>query len=244
VRAHLSVFMLFVKSSLYKLLGIAALMGLGEFLLFFLCLSREDIDFSAWGLEGYLDKSGVFIVFAAAFLLLSFFLFRMGAGYGSRPRYTLSRLSLSERRIFFLQALANSLLYTLFLLLQLFIAYGLCLLYLKRASAYTSPQTLFLAFYRNDFLHALLPLEDVGGHIRNVFMLLGLGLCAAAFPYKQQRGSFGYEGLLLAILCAFLFPLETGDMNNPAWLILLAIILSYNSLRFVFRREENKNDPS
>ena len=67
---------------------------------------------------------------------------------------------------------------------------------------------MFLAFWRSEYLHALLPMADSALWIRNGLLLISLGLAAAIFPYKQRRGK--YSGSAIAMLPYTLITFERG----------------------------------
>ena len=54
-----------------------------------------------------------------------------------------------------------------------------------KTDAILSNQTVFLAFYRNKFMHSLLPMEDIYGWCTLIFFILMTGGLAAYFARSQ-----------------------------------------------------------
>ena len=73
-----------------------------------------------------------------------------------------------------------------------------------RAGAEAGSQTIFLAFYRSELLHSLIPLEEISRWVRNGVMALGLGACAALEPFLQRRKELPWE-ILAPVSLALLF---------------------------------------
>ncbi len=70
--------------------------------------------------------------------------------------------------------------------MQIFISICIGRVYLEWADPMDrSAQSLFLAFWRNDFLHSLLPLAEVSRWIRNGLMILAMGLVTAFFGGEE-----------------------------------------------------------
>ncbi|NCC68492.1 MAG: hypothetical protein EOM14_09945, partial [Clostridia bacterium] len=96
MKQHLSVLMLAARSTIYNVIGILALLAAAESALFYLVLKKAQ---SGEGccLEEAVTKSGIPLVCAGCFLLLCAALSLNGVEFsGSRFRYTIRRLSVSE----------------------------------------------------------------------------------------------------------------------------------------------------
>ncbi len=241
MKKHLSVFGLFARCSAYKILGILFVMSLAEIGLFvrevkkavatyheLLSLDLVSLD----DLERVMDQSGLFWCFAVALILITVVLCLPGCAFGSQTGYTLRRLSVEERATFFHQAVYNVLIYTVFFAIQIALAFFLCVYYQNTIpESFVSNQTLFLAFYRNEFLHGLLPLSDLALWSRNAALILALGFCAAEFPYKQRRGKYALSILFLLFYGIAFFRRSIGDLFHCILTVLIALlaigILSY-----------------
>lgn len=215
MKQHLSVLGLFARSSLLRVLAVLLAMGGAEIFFFGRALRealvayRADIGNGLLTPERLLDYTAVNVWFAAAFLLITLFLCLPGCEFGAHTGYTLRRLSVSENTVFLWQTVYNILIYLLLAAAQTLISYGLCLWYTAAVPAeLVSNQTVFLAFYRSELLHALLPLADLALWIRNLLLLFSLGLAAALFPCKQRERR--YSGSIIALVPATLLVFERG----------------------------------
>ncbi len=194
IKQHIAVFMLFVRSSLYPVLVLSVLMAAAEWLLFHFAwqtLERQYLD-GATALrnaEVIVDKAGMELVFFAALGILTILLAKMERNMGSRPEYSLYRLNITPKSVCLWQALYNSCCFFLLWAVQAVVAFGLVVYFTHTAeSGLVTNQSLFLAFYRNDFLHAVLPLERMAGWGRNAVWFLALGASIAYDVYCSRRG--------------------------------------------------------
>jgi len=122
--------------------------------------------------------------------------------------------------------------------IQILISYALCRRYIAKADpALTGAQTIFLAFYRSDFLHSLLPLSELSRWIRNVLLLVCLGLAAAHFPYRQRRRKAGESIIAMAALTLVFFSRDLGSFGNDLLVILLSAANMAAVLKSVFGRD-------
>ncbi len=207
IRAHASVFGLYARSSIGKVLGILLLMSGVQMALFakFYFLDHADGK-QIYSFLDYIEMSKVFWICIVGFLLITVTLCVTGTEYGSKTSYTLKRLSVSEKSTFFYQAMYNMFVYILFGAVQLVVVFVMGRIYVETVvTDIPQTQTLFLAFYQNHFLHALLPLEDVLLWWRNFSWLIALGIVTAEFPYVQRRGSKINIALIVMIAMVILF---------------------------------------
>lgn len=187
MKKHLAVFMLIIRYSFYKILGLLAAMTVIETGLFWFAL-RKGGSQDGFGLEYVIEKSHIAIVFWIMFVILDVILISF-VGYEKQEthRYTLMRLSVTRKEIYFLQSSYNILCYVMFWAVQAFIVIFFSFLYVQNAPAeWVTEQTVFLAFYRSQFMHALLPLEDFPYWIQNVLMCIVLGFTSA--DYLKEEG--------------------------------------------------------
>jgi hypothetical protein len=68
-----------------------------------------------------------------------------------------------------------------------------------------------LAFWRNRFLHSLLPLGEVGLWIRNVLLIISFSLAAAEVPYLQRRHEFSSSVIWLTSYTVVFFNKGIGQ---------------------------------
>ena len=238
MKKQLSVFNLMATSSIYKITGLFALMGIIEFFLFRMIMLAGPAETGTFHIEYVFQNSRIPWVFAAAFVLLTILLCLTGYETSSKQGYTLMRLSVSEKQVFGIQALYNTLCYILFCSIQLLIVFLLGFYFTKNAPAeYVTNQTMFLAFYRSDFLHALLPYEDIIIWVKNILLVLSLGICTAGFTMAQRKGKRAYE-LILIIGTAIVFfqaPLDKAEIT--IFCFLLCIVCAGLTLLRVRKKE-------
>ncbi len=236
MRRHVSVFMLYVRSSLPKLLILLLLMTAAELGLFYVAVN-DSLMMAMVTLEEIFDNSYVPVVMAAAFVLLTVQLCSVGCEFGSKQGYTLRRLSISEGRVFLWQALFNASAYFVLMGVQLLLVLFMCAYGAKSLGAYANGQTVFLAFYRHDFLHGLLPLEEWTRYLRNFIMVFGLGSAAALFPFHQRRKKIGFSAIISLPVTIFGFCNQTGNLSTDIILMLYYLVVIIWSLYRVFTEE-------
>ncbi len=121
---------------------------------------------------------------------------------------------------------------------QLLISYALCKWYIAKVDpALTGAQTIFLAFYRSDFLHSILPLSELSRWIRNVLLLVCLGLAAAHFPYRQRRRKVGVTMIVMTALSLVFFSRAMARFGSDILIILLSAANAAAILKNVFWRD-------
>ena len=248
MRKHLSVLGLWVRCSLYKILGVIAIMGIAEYMLFYFNLKREMTVYEATETfsrpEMLIDRSGIFICFAAAFVLITLLLIMSGCQFSSKVSYTIKRLGVNEKYVFLYQCIYNLLIYALLWSVQVI----LCICMLKSYTAHTpieffGEQNIFLAFYRSTRLHPLLPLSNGILWARNAVLLVSLALCTAEFPYQQRRGKKSVTAIALMLYTVALWKQDAS--TALACLVstaLIATVVIVSVCHQVLIKEENGND--
>ena len=215
MRRHLSVLGLWARCSLYKILGVIAVMGIAEYMLFYFNMKREitvyEVTQAFSRPEILIDRSGIFLCFAISFVIVTLFLILAGCQFSSKVSYTLKRLRINEKWIFVYQAIYNLLAYTLFWAVQVII----CVCMLKLYTVHTpieflGEQSIFLAFYRSTRLHALLPLSNGILWARNALLLVTLGLSSAEFPFLQRKGKKSVTIIALMLYTVVLWKQDTS----------------------------------
>ena len=226
MKKHSSVFMLMARSTIYRVIGLLVVMAVAEAGLFRLRLQQGAID-GNFSLEAIISESRLTWACAAVFLFVNVIL--SWGSYTISNAYTAARLSVSGRAVYLWQCLYNTLCYLLFWMVQILIAIGLCRMYEVLAPAeLVSNQTVFLAFYRSKFLHSFLPFEDTWVWIRNILLIVALGLCSSRYPGKGKK--VGIASLFLLAATGVFFIQEIGDMTSVLFLIVFAILCSAPSL--------------
>lgn len=232
MKRHVSVWMLFARSTIWRVLGVLALMAAAEAGMFGITLSRMG---GAPGLEEALRSSRIDLAGIVGFLALCAVLCAVGCDFGARQGYTLRRLRVSQWSVVFWQAVQNTLCFLLFWAVQLGIALGLCALYPVLTGAALWQQETLLAFYRLPCLHGLLPLAEWVRYLCNAVLCLGLGVTAACFSVQQRYGQRGMGIAVLAAATMVFFRQSMGGSNgsNGPILALLALISASITLQNV-----------
>lgn len=236
MKPNLSVFMLLIRHTAYKLLLLLAGLAAAEWAVF-AALCPEPLVYS---LEEalYLCRIPLTVVLAVGFAVYSGLLAYSTTGRGhNRPAYTLDRLSVSTRSLLFLQSVYNTLAFLLFWSVQALILLAMSQIYVYQGGT-LGPQTLFLACWRNDLLHAFLPLEESFRWVRNLITAAGLGVTAACYTQSRRHGGKNgpFFGLLPATILLFVQPL--GSTASDVFLCLIAVICSGIALYTEHARKE------
>lgn len=248
MRRHISVFALIARNSLYKILAILLVMCVLQCSLFCFCFHETLKSYNAnidavdqvtertveapeltegvKRFEKLIIQSFFPQIFAVFFLFITLCLCLTGTEYSVQTGYTLCRLSISEKQIFLHQAIYNMLIYLLTVTVQICVIFSLGIFYtMNTPTEFVSNQTLFLAFYRSDFLHSLLPLDEFALWIRNGIGCVTLGFAAAEFPYKQRRRRFGGAILASVLLNYVFFVVSVGSQSLIAIYIVISACL-------------------
>ena len=241
MKKHLSVFMLMARSSIYKVISVLFAMTVAELGLFYERMKVWAVG-DTYNLESMIEGSHIVWVFGAAFLLITIYLCQTGCGFSSKTGYTLQRLSISERMVFVWQSIYNMMCYSLLWFVQILVVFGVCSLYVTMApEGYVTNQTIFLAFYRNDFLHSLLPMEDAGFWFKNVLIVFSMGICSAHYPMAQRRGKKIQEVMFLTACIVVFFVGELGEYIAPIMIICCSMLCVIYAVVQVFSKDEEEN---
>ncbi len=232
---HGSVSGLMAAGSAKKLaLVLAAAFAVETALFYWLAIAplRDGAYMAPWRM---IRQSGIPIVCGAAYFALCLILSLFGCEYGSRTGYTLRRLRVSSKEIFFRQCANNAAWFLIFWFTQACVLYLLCLWYVSAAPAdKVGEQTVLFSFYTDSFMHSMLPLGEYARYIRNIVVCLALGVATACFPPRQRQGGFCVGAVLLAVVCAIFFASPMGDAQNNIILPICALVLSSVSAGTVF----------
>lgn len=208
MKKELSVLMLAVRSSFYKILTVLIFMVVFQLSFFYLGVQKYRLQ-GVFSMEEMVEVSYIEPIFFIAFLLICAILVWSKNQKGSQSEYTLKRLLIHRERVFFLWSGYHICCFLVLFSWQIFAIIGMGKWYLNWIEeSYISSQSLFLAFWRNDFLHSLLPLAEVSRWIRNGLLVTALGLAMAFI------GNEGYRNQGLALVCCVL--LVILGFSDPA----------------------------
>ncbi len=250
MKKYLSVFMLMTRATFFKVLLLFLALAIIQSGYFYLVLNNEVSLYQGMEMpdgapmalmEHVVDNAHMPLFFGAAFIILTFILCRSWRENGSRPGYTFRRLNVSEKYVVICNAVYNALCYAMLIFIEIITAFLVCQLYMMQISPErTSIQSIFLAFYRNDLLHSILPLDETTGWIRNVIMVLCLGYAAADFPYRRRYGRLGMNIIFLSVMTLMFFISEVGMMGMDIFICIVFILSAVEITNFLIN--DNKED--
>ncbi len=234
----ISVCGLFVRSSLWRVLAILGIMAVIQTVAFGYHVYNYNNTGQIW-FEGMIEGCHLDWSLAAAFLLITAQLSIVGCAFSSRTDYTVSRLPVSERTVFFCQWAVNSGFFLLLWAVETVLTAGFALWYTMVMPEGTfSSQAIYLAYYRTPLLHGLLPLAQSSTYIRNIFLVLGLGAASAVFPYRQRRKGKSLEVIVLAGFTCFFFSRTLSTSTADLFMAVLSRALIFITLSSVLVSEE------
>ena len=233
MKRYLSIFMLLSRSVVYKMLAILFGTAALHTAVFFLLQGQQNI-------EAIYDHWAVQAVFGAGLVLTTALLISTLSQSGSKLDYTIRRLRVERWGLFLCQAGFNAVCFLMFWAAEIFVALLLCRLWVSSREG-LSHQTVYLAFYRSELLHSLLPLDDVSRWVRNFVVFIGLGICSACAPVIQRRGKQHLGVLALPVILAFVFPGGIAEGGNDALLGFFALLAPF-AMTIVTWGEEFQNE--
>lgn len=150
---------------------------------------------------------------------------------GSNINFTIKRLCLSEKKIHILWGGYCCLCYFILCVWETATIYGLHRLYLASPiGAYSGSMSFFMASYRMDLLHSLMPLSDMTRHFCNLVLLVSLGVCQSIFSLRVRRGQKPIALIVVVWLAAFFFPHGTASLGHDAFLSIALIITTLTAM--------------
>ena len=240
MKKYISVLALDVKNTIFKVLGILILMSVAQLGYFYLFMQKElafwHIAAASWQVPGMvtsfdlmLTESRMEIFFMISVALVGAVLIRGCSEHGKvRSKFTWHRLQIERRQVFAVWAAYRVLCMALVAAWQILLLIVMDGMYQEIWAQGYAPQSLFLACYRNEFMHGLLPLSDPFYAVRLVCCLLFWGMGTAYVGYAgflehQQGCSIVIVGILFTVI---LFPMTSTDL----WfeVLYMAVIVFWN----------------
>ena len=186
-------------------------------------------------LEVVMDKTFIPQVFAIGFISITLCLVFSGFSTGTNQNYTLKRLQIKEWKIYLLQCLFNSMCYVLFWAMQVIVLLVISNLYCMEAGNVTN-QTVVLAFYRNAFMHSILPLGATYRWVENIIMLFGCAVTSTSFTVQLKRGKFDIAIVVVVGICLLAFTKPLGE-HAYTGIILSILIWVIHGFLWIFKKE-------
>lgn len=247
MKRHLSVLGLIGRCSIYRICATLALLAVTELALFWWRLSdalrwyEQDIgvadSFSRF--EYLIDRSHISWCLVVAFVTVTALLCLTGTETKSRISYTLDRLSVSSRSIWWLQFSYNAFVYLLLLAAQLALLLTMSHIYNALIPAeLLNPQGTLMAFYLNDFLHSLLPLADIPLWGRNLFIIVSLSAVSSHFPMEQRiKKHLPIAPAALVLFIIVFFSVPRSGVFNILVVCSVCLLLTVTAMRRALKRE-------
>lgn len=226
MKKYISIMMLAARSSIYKVIALLAASAAAQLVFFYVRMRQaKGYIFLFWESEPMIFSNGMALIFGISLVVLCMILLYPECEYGgSKIQYTIRRLQVSEKNVFFLWTIYHVMILFLFWAVQLLTGYIICRIYMAQpeAALETDIQFLFLSFYLNDFLHSLMPLHEISLHVRNVLLLLGLGFAMSDFSWRQRCGKRGYLLILLLAITLIFFKHGVGYLVSDVIISMIA----------------------
>lgn len=233
----LALWALLARSSIYKVLAVLVVMVPAEVILFCRSIKSEwAYDTEYHTLTAAVESSHIAAVFLVALALVFFALLRTEGQLDSASSGTMLRLRLSGVRIFRIKTAYNVACLVLLFAVQIWLCIWLVGVYGREAeTVYASPQRLFLAFYRIDFLHCLLPMAEVGKWVRNILLLLSFAVEAG----RAGKAEYAPPILLYGVTASW-FVSSIGWIATDVVCIILYVLVIVVDIRHVYKAEREK----
>ena len=137
------------------------------------------------------------------------------SNHSEKTAYTVRRLQIGEKAFFYIQTAYNAFMLSILFFVQILLLFIMCKYYIyKVPSDLVSDMSLFFAFYRVDFLHSILPLDEVIMTLGNVALIIGLSFSISSFSFKSRRGKFGFSVIILLAVVLITFQRSLGSSFN------------------------------
>lgn len=245
MKKNLSMLSIVVRSSIYKIMGILLGMGVLQTVLFyqaFRSLHTEPIGSSWYSLELFeevLQDAQVHYIFLAAFILICVTLiWAESERRGSKTFYLYDRLAVDFKSRFLSWSIYNVLCLLMLFAVQVLLVFGLGVIYQLLADPdFVLRPMYFSAFYKSRFLHCLLPMEEWLKWVRNVLMILAVGMEIADC---SCRGRKLYSAAMLICYLAVGFVQDIASYWQD-WLCILVcgVVFAANGYKLYLQSEED-----
>lgn len=206
MKKHISVFLLMVRTSIWKALLILAAMAVAQVALFFIMGAGEQ----AYLLDA-LERIPSSYVVIVGLNLLAAGLYAPLSDQGGRMNHLILRLGLPEKRIFWIQVLVNAGIYGLFIMGQGMIMLLLCMIYDWVTPGNLDPMAIFVTSYQHPLFHRFFPLHNPVGWINHLILVTGLSICTAAFPMRQRHRYNNACSIIMTVYAALYYGSLAGD---------------------------------
>ncbi len=184
---NISVLALLIRNNFYKVLAVIVLMVSVEGFMFYRFLGEYQEGLVS--AESMIENNQVWAVFGVALAVIFFILSVTENRLDKKSGNTIFRLRITQKRFFAIKTIYNVFCIALLFVVQIWFAIFMIKTYGEHiGEVLAGPQQLFLAFYRNEFLHSILPMAEAGKWIKNILMILAYAMQAAVNGKKNHVG--------------------------------------------------------
>ncbi len=226
----LSVFALLIRNSFYKVLLVLILSLMAAGLGFYKLFWGNDSEIVFLSAEQMIDKLGAMPCFVMAFIVILLILGITESKLNQKSGNTIQRLRIDIKRFFVIETIYNVFIFTLLYAVWICAMIIMMKIYSCRyavAGGLLTPaenaQQLFMAFYRNEFLHNLMPMAEIGKWIRNILVIVAFAMQAAEKDKKNYVADIWMSIYLIWILMSDIGINLTDMFADIIALILIAI---------------------
>ncbi len=168
-------------------------------------------------------------IFLAAIVMCSVvFIWSTSERGKCKTKFSLSRLRISKKQVFAVFCGYHIVVYLALIALQILLVLWMHRVYQAQVGVERAPQALFLAFYRDGFLHAILPLSDVPGLLCLVSFVLTWGVGTTYIGYMGLQKHRNACSVVLYIMLTQALFLAVGI--GLLWITIVSILVSVVSI--------------
>lgn len=228
MKKHISVFSLIMRESIYRIFFTWLLSAGVQITVFLLALKNLKEEYIPT-LTQVFDNSYITVLFFITVIAVAVLLCKTGMQFNSKTGYTLRRLLISEKAVFGWQCIYN----IIILMLTWLFEVVLCFMLLKIGTnllpeEFITNQSIYLAFYKTQFIQNLFAGRDIARIVRNILTVISLGVSFSAFSYQWRRGKkWLVAPLATAVLLFYIMNIsELGYDIASIFAMLIALVTS------------------
>ena len=225
-----SVCMVAVRQTIWKLLAIIAVMAAAEIALFCRLLPSAALNQGRWGswFDHMLELSWFHWILAAAVAALNVVQVAQGGDGKGKLTYTLQRLPMGERAVTTLWGVVHTISYWILWAAQFAVVLVCWKLYTAYYPGQASSLELFTKFYYSDFLHALIPMQDYARVAMNALLFPALGFGAAYACFLVRAGQKPILPIsLISVSMTATASSYRDDLGDELKLLIYVVALGY-----------------
>lgn len=225
MKKYLSVFYLTARESMQKILVLW---------LFSAAVQTAALGISLKITDGFLNvadftsKSFIPVIFSITLILTAVLLSKTGMQFNSKTGYTLRRLRIKEKRVFYIQTVYNFLMILCLLIFEVLLIFVLIKTFKgMHPEEGLSVQTEFKTFYNDLFIQNLFAGRDILRIARNIITVLSLSVNLSAFSFLFRRNSKWIGALLMTALSVLVFVSEPSMRMIDADIIFIIPLVMF-----------------